>query len=308
VSDTFVLPYNSISAAEKLFKNSGSQIAAVIVEPIVGNMGLVMPNDSFLGGLRELCSKYGSLLIFDEVITGFRFHPGTYGQLCGIKPDIYVLGKIIGGGMPLGAIGGSEKIMRHLSPVGKVYQAGTLSGNPISLAAGLATLKILCDENPYPEIARIANMLSSWIVDLGRKYPVKIACMGGMFTIFFTDQGRLPENLQDVKKCSLANFAKFHRLMLSDGIYLPPSQFEAAFISAAHTEKNISRFCEGTGESLGKIFCSRKRPPATKHAEGAKSFLPSSGEHCPPSPSSVIIAHTDQDGTSRNPPEEAFLR
>jgi len=254
VADSFSVPYNSLYAVENLFKKQGKKIAALIVEPVAGNMGLVNPETGFLCGLREICSRYGTLLIFDEVISGFRLHPGTCGQLFGISPDIYVLGKIIGGGMPLGAIGGSREIMENLSPSGKVYQAGTLSGNPISLAAGIATLKILRDENPYPKIAKLASSLRSYVSELERKYPIKIACMGGMFTIFFTGEKRIPRNFSDVKKCDVANFAKFHRLMLIDGIYLPPSQFEVAFISAAHNEKQITFFQKKILSALKKIF------------------------------------------------------
>jgi len=254
IGDTIILPYNSISSLEDFFSKYGNQIAAVIVEPVAGNMGLVMPKKGFLETIRKLCTKYNALLIFDEVITGFRFHPGTYSQLCNVKPDLFVLGKIIGGGMPVGAVGGSRRIMENLSPAGKVYQAGTLSGNPVSLAAGITTLKILKDENPYPRIARLSEIISNFFSDYEKKYPIKISSTTGMFTIFFTDLNNPPENLDEVKKSSLANFAKFHNLMLENSIYIPPSQFEAAFISAAHTEKDISFFCEKIKNKIKKIF------------------------------------------------------
>ncbi|HOK04697.1 MAG TPA: glutamate-1-semialdehyde 2,1-aminomutase [Victivallales bacterium] len=254
IEDTIILPYNSVSELEKIFNQYGNQIAAVIVEPVAGNMGLVMPKKSFLQTIRKLCKNYNAVLIFDEVITGFRFHRGTYSQICGVKPDLFVLGKIIGGGMPVGAVGGSRKIMKNLSPAGMVYQAGTLSGNPVAVSAGITTLKILKEENPYPHIAKLSRMICSHLAQYEKKYPIKIASTTGMFTIFFTDLNKLPENFEEVKKSSVANFAKFHNLMIENSIYMPPSQFETAFISAAHSEKNISYFCEKITNIIKKIF------------------------------------------------------
>jgi glutamate-1-semialdehyde 2,1-aminomutase len=228
---------------KKIFKKHGKEIAAVIVEPVAGNMGLVKPEAGFLETLRELSAGYASLLIFDEVITGFRLAPTTYGNICGITPDLTTLGKIVGGGMPIGVVGGKAEIMKKLAPLGAVYQAGTLSGNPVALAAGIETLKILKKENPYPRLAKFAKKIADAMNSKSEKKSQKVHCVneGGMFTIFFTDKKPL-RNSDDIKCCDTAKFAEFFRKMLKKGYYLPPSQFETAFISAAHTEKSIEKF------------------------------------------------------------------
>jgi glutamate-1-semialdehyde 2,1-aminomutase len=245
VQDILVATYNDIKGVKKIFEKYGREIAAVIVEPVAGNMGLVQPKDAFLEILRELTTASGSVLIFDEVITGFRLCPATYGKICGITPDLTTLGKIIGGGMPVGAVAGKAEIMKKLAPIGSIYQAGTLSGNPVVLAAGIETLKILSRENPYPRLANFAKKIADAVNSEATRKKLKIHCsnLGGMFTIFFTDKKPL-RNLNDVKTCDTAKFADFFQYMLKNGIYLSPSQFELDFISAAHSENDIENFIQ----------------------------------------------------------------
>jgi glutamate-1-semialdehyde 2,1-aminomutase len=254
VSEVIVLPYNDIEAVRKAFEKYDGQIAAVIVEPVVGNMGLVKPEGGFHRGLRELTALNGALLIFDEVITGFRFGPTTYGELVGIKADITCLGKIIGGGMPVGAIGGSKKIMEHLAPVGPVYQAGTLSGNPVALAAGIATLKKLRDETLYKRLYALTEKVAETVNGLSRKNSLPVACAWdtGIFTIFF--RSSCPENLAEVKECDFDKFTAFFKAMLERGYYMSPSQYELNFITAAHSEEDISKFCKALREVILLIF------------------------------------------------------
>jgi glutamate-1-semialdehyde 2,1-aminomutase len=237
VSDIITAPYNDIDYVREIFASHPDSIAALIVEPVAGNMGLVMPQNDFLNELRNLCSKHGTFLIFDEVITGFRFHAGSYAELAGVIPDISVFGKIIGGGMPIGAITGSKAIMQNLAPSGEVYQAGTLSGNPVALAAGIATLKILRDENPYQAISKLAELFRT---KANKLLEDKAHCssFGGAFTVFFSNKNSIT-NLEDVQSCDTKQFAQYYRHMLKNGIYLSPSQFELNFISAAHTEEDI---------------------------------------------------------------------
>lgn len=249
-ADTFIPPYNDLTAVESIINKHGHDIAAVIVEPIAGNMGLVPPIPGFLEGLRILTGKCGALLIFDEVITGFRLAPATFGSLCGVTPDITTMGKIIGGGMPVGALGGSRKIMETLAPKGKVYQAGTLSGNPVAVAAGIATLKTVRQTNPYPEMERYAKKLADNLNETAseKSLNMHIRQLGGMFTPFFTRQ--TVRNLEEAKKCDTKAHAHFFHKMLDHGIYLPPSQFEMCFISAAHTEADIDAFIKAAKEFL----------------------------------------------------------
>jgi glutamate-1-semialdehyde 2,1-aminomutase len=257
VADVFVAPYNDLDGIQELFRKHGDQIAAVIVEPVAGNMGLVKPADGFLAGLRAVTQRSGSLLIFDEVITGFRFGPTTYGHLCGVSPDLVCLGKIIGGGMPIGAVGGSAAILNRLAPTGPVYQAGTLSGNPVAVAAGKATLEILERENPYQALAengiRISRGLSDGAVRAG--VPLQAPCLGGVFTPFFT--ARAVGNLADAKTCDTSAYAAFFRGMLRRGFYLSPSQFEVGFVSSAHSEDDVNRFVKAAGEALADVAVHR---------------------------------------------------
>ncbi len=239
---TLVAPFNDLDRVADVMAAKGDDIAAIIVEPVAGNMGLIPPADGFLEGLRELSTKHGALLIFDEVITGFRLGPTTFGAIHGVTPDITCLGKIIGGGMPIGAIAGPRRIMEHLAPVGAVYQAGTLSGNPIAVAAGLATLRILHESDPYADICRRATAMSVRLNSHFENADLNAWCaqLGGMFTIFFT---RPPvHNLQQAKTSDTTQFAAYFHHMLSRGVYLPPSQFEVSFTSAAHTDAEMDRF------------------------------------------------------------------
>ena len=229
-ADTLVASYNDIGAVEEIMKHSGDRIAAMIVEPVAANMGLVLPNPGFLEALRELTRRHGALLIFDEVITGFRFGPTTYGALCGIEPDLTCLGKIIGGGLPLAALGGRRKIMEQLAPLGPVYQAGTLSGNPLAVAAGLTALDKMEQDNLFPTLGK---QLRCGTALRGARAQIK----GSAFTFFFCD--KLPKNLAEAKQCDTAKYAAFFHAMLDLGIYLPPAQFETAFISTAHTDEDI---------------------------------------------------------------------
>ncbi len=251
VADTWMAPYNDTAAVEALMRRHGDDVAAIIVEPIAGNMGLVTPAPGFLEALRRLTRDAGALLIFDEVITGFRLGPTTYGALCGITPDLTCLGKIIGGGMPVGACGGRADILERLSPSGPVYQAGTLSGNPVAVAAGLSTLKTLIDENPFPAIARRGRRVAEAIEGQARASGVNTHCaqLGGLFTVFF---GAGPiRNLQDAKRCDTERFSRFFHHLLDKGIYLPPSQFEVCFISAAHTDEDVTRLIEAATLGAG---------------------------------------------------------
>jgi len=254
VRDVFVLPYNDDAAARELFSARGGEIAAVIVEPLAGNMGLVEPAPGFLKTLRDLCSRSGSLLIFDEVITGFRTGLSAYATFLGIAPDLICLGKIIGGGLPIGAVGGSRKIMEELAPLGRVYQAGTLSGNPLAVAAGIATIEKLRRTLPYDRLAafaeRIAESLNRAAGAEGRDFHVARAF--GMFTPFFK-RGPV-RNLEDGKGCDTGRYGRFFRGMLDRGFYLPPSQYELCFTSAAMGEGEIDRFISAAGEALTEAF------------------------------------------------------
>lgn len=250
VADVLVAPYNDLDAVALLMDRYGHDVAAIIVEPVAGNMGLVLPEPGFLEGLRKLATDKGTLLIFDEVITGFRLGPTTYGALCDITPDLTCLGKIIGGGMPIGAVGGRVGIMRRLAPLGAVYQAGTLSGNPVAVAAGLSTLKVLIEENPYTDMARRAKKVGDWFDYRKFSRGLKIHCanLGGMFTVFFCEPK--VRNLADAKRCDTRRYARYFHGMLERGIYLPPSQFEVCFISAAHTDEDIEYFLKAVDEVL----------------------------------------------------------
>jgi glutamate-1-semialdehyde 2,1-aminomutase len=236
-STTIPLPFNSISAVEKAFAERGNEIAAVIVEPIVGNMGCVPPAPGFLEALRELTARHGALLIFDEVMTGFRVALGGAQQLYGIRPDLTTMGKIIGGGLPLAAYGGRADVMRKIAPLGPVYQAGTLSGNPLAVAAGLAVLRyLIAHPEVYDTLEARAAQLTAW------KPPgVTVNRVGSMFTFFFTGESHAAvTDWESAKKCDTARFGKFFHHMLDRGVYLAPSQFEAGFVSAAHSEADIA--------------------------------------------------------------------
>ncbi len=249
-AEVFVSPYNDLEAVRNILAKEGRDVAALIVEPVAGNMGLVPPASGFLQGLRELTQACGALLIFDEVITGFRLGPTTYGALCGVTPDLTCLGKIIGGGMPIGAVGGRAQIMRSLAPLGPVYQAGTLSGNPVAVAAGIKTLQLLKAENPYPVLAARGKRLADGVNAVARDQGIAMHCaqLGGMFTPFFTKEP--VTDLATAKRSNTKAYAAFFRGMLDRGFYLPPSQFEVGFVSSAHSDKDIERFVAAAGATL----------------------------------------------------------
>lgn len=251
---TLSLPYNDIGALEKAIDKHGSNLAAMIVEPVAGNMGVVPPRKGFLEKLRELTVKNGILLIFDEVITGFRFTFGGYQNLIGIKPDLTCLGKIIGGGMPVGALGGKKEIMEKLAPAGNIYQAGTLSGNPLAMSAGLTTLNIIQSKiNSFSLLDKKTERLCREMENLfsEKGIPVCINRCGSMFTIFF-QQGPVYD-LKTAQKSDTALFACFFQAMLKKGVWLAPSQFESVFISFAHTNADISFTLEACAAALNNL-------------------------------------------------------
>jgi len=239
-NETIVLPYNDLAAIEAAFNADGANIACVIVEPVAGNMNLIAPHPLFLPGLRALCDRHGVVLIFDEVMTGFRVHPQGAQGLYGITPDLTTLGKVIGGGMPVGAFGGKRAIMEKIAPLGPVYQAGTLSGNPVAVAAGLATLKELEAPGFYEALAIRTRQLTEGLADAARRagVPFCAQAIGGMFGIYFS--ATIPDTYDAVMACDKARFNRFFHAMLSAGVYLAPSAFEAGFVSAAHTEDDIA--------------------------------------------------------------------
>ena len=254
IAQTIVAPYNDLTALDEVFAREGENIAAVIIEPVAGNMGVVLPQPGFLEGLRELTRHYGALLIFDEVITGFRLAYGGAQEIYGIDPDLTCLGKIIGGGLPIGAYGGKRRIMEQVAPLGPVYQAGTLAGNPLAVAAGLATLKTLKQPGAYDDLARktkyMVSNLTCIIQEL--KAEVTISHIGSMITFFFT-----PVKVKDYQTACHSNtekYARFFQCMLARGIYLPPSQFEACFVSLSHTEKQISQTIEAFKKCILELF------------------------------------------------------
>ena len=254
VADTFTAPYNDLESVEKTFAARGEDIAAVIVEPVAGNMGLVPPDEGFLKGLRAVTKKYGALLICDEVINGFRFGFSSYSALYGgVTPDLITLGKVIGGGLPLAAVGGKAKWMKQLAPTGPVYQAGTLSGNPLAVAAGLATLDVLERTQPYETMAELGSALAVGVSTIAAEHGVPVTCQSfnGVFTPFCTD---LPvQDLADAQACNTRLYAKIFHGMLERGIYIAPSQFECNFISAAHTAKDVDAFLDAFEQVCGGL-------------------------------------------------------
>ena len=239
---TLTLEYNNLEQVQAAFARVGREIAAVIVEPVAGNMNCVPPVPGFLEALRALCDQHGALLIFDEVMTGFRVARGGAQALYGIKPDITTLGKVIGGGLPVAALGGRAEVMRHLAPEGPVYQAGTLSGNPVAVAAGLATLREVARDGFYEALAARTTLLADGLRARAEAAGIALATqsVGGMFGIFFTEQPAVTSFAQ-VMACDVARFRKFFHAMLDAGVYLAPSAFEAGFVSAAHTPDDIKQ-------------------------------------------------------------------
>lgn len=252
-ANTLTAPYNDLAAVQQLFEQFPGQIAAVIVEPVSGNMGLVPPLPEFLPGLRDLTAQDGSLLIFDEVMTGFRVHLGGAQALYGIKPDLTALGKVIGGGLPVGAYGGRRDIMAMVAPVGPMYQAGTLSGNPLAMTAGIATLHLLSQPGVWEQLETMGEKLEQGLKDMfaAASIPVQLARVGTMFGFFFTDQPVI--NWATAKQANTQRFATFHRTMLENGVYLAPSQFEAGFISTRHGEPEIVATLAAVKRSLERL-------------------------------------------------------
>jgi glutamate-1-semialdehyde 2,1-aminomutase len=251
--NTLVAPYNDLEAVHALFKQNPSQIACVIVEPIAGNMGIVLPREGFLKGLEEVCRMNGALLIFDEVITGFRLIYGGVQKTFGLTPDLTCLGKIIGGGMPVGAYGGRREVMEKISPLGPIYQAGTLSGNPLAMTCGLATLELLRQKDVYKRLDRLTKELCQGLEDCIRQkgIPARINRSGSMFTLFFTEDEVY--NYTSAKKADVSKYAKYFQGMLQAGVWLPPSQFEACFVSLAHTTKDLKKTLESAASALDSL-------------------------------------------------------
>ena len=248
--DTIVLPYNDLEAVREALESQGDQIAAIILEPIAGNMGVVPPKSGFLQGLRELCDAFGVVLIFDEVISGFRVALGGAQELYGVTPDLTTLGKIIGGGFPVGAFGGQAEIMGQLAPTGPVYQAGTLSGNPIAMVAGLATLEALTQPGVYEELDRKGKRLSDGLCRAAGSSAIHTHCnrVGSMSTMFFTHLE--VSNWATASTSDTERYAKYFRGMLDRGFWLAPSQFEACFVSVAHTDEEIDSFIEAATDVM----------------------------------------------------------
>jgi len=250
---TIVVPYNDLSAVAAAFAEERDGIAAIIVEPIAGNMNLIMPKQGFLEGLRALCDEHGAVLIFDEVMTGFRVHPQGVQGLTGVIPDLTTLGKVIGGGMPVGAFGGKRAIMEKIAPLGPVYQAGTLSGNPVAVAAGLATLAATEVPGFYEELTRITRSFTEGLVSAAKRagVPFSAQAIGGMFGIYFAAQ--VPDSYDSVMAGDKERFNRFFHAMLDAGIYLAPSAFEAGFVSAAHKRDDIAATLAAAESAFAKI-------------------------------------------------------
>lgn len=243
-ADTISLPFNDLDAVRAVFAESGDQIAAVIVEPVAGNMGVIPPAEGFLEGLREITREHGALLIFDEVITGFRVAPGGAQERYGVLPDLTCLGKIIGGGLPVGAYGGRRDLMEQMAPLGPVYQAGTLSGNPLAMAAGIATLELLREPGMYERLEALGAQLAEEMTRAAEAagVPLTVNRVGSMLTGFFTE-GPVTD-YASATAADTTRYARFHQAMLARGVYLAPSQFEAAFVSLAHTAEDLEQTAE----------------------------------------------------------------
>jgi len=248
---TLTLAYNDLAAAEQLFGEQGDEIACLIVEPVAGNMGCIPPAAAYLAGLRGLCDDHGVVLIFDEVMSGFRVAIGGAQVLYGVTPDLTTLGKVIGGGLPVGAFGGHAAIMQQLAPVGPVYQAGTLSGNPLATAAGLKTLELLQRPGQFDEIASKTRELTDGIRELAKKHaiPLVVNQVGTMFGLFFTNAPAVAD-FATVSECDTDRYARFFHLLLQEGVYLAPSAYETGFVSAAHGDEEVRR----TLQAMDSVF------------------------------------------------------
>lgn len=251
---TLTCTYNDLNSVKQAFEQYPTEIACLIVEPVAGNMNCIPPQKGFLQGLRELCTQYGAVFIIDEVMTGFRVALGGAQSYYGVTPDLTCLGKIIGGGMPVGAFGGKREIMEYIAPTGPVYQAGTLSGNPIAMAAGLACLTELSKQGNEEILATKTQKLAEGLKTLADKHnvPLCVQYVGGMFGLFFTEQSAV-KNFQEVMKCDAAKFNRFFHLMLEQGVYLAPSAFEAGFMSLAHSDEDIDRTLAAADIAFGQL-------------------------------------------------------
>jgi glutamate-1-semialdehyde 2,1-aminomutase len=251
--NTITVPYNDLESVKMAFEAFGDDLAAVIVEPVAGNMGVVPPQPGFLQGLREITQRYGTLLIFDEVMTGFRVARGGAQELYGITPDLTTMGKVIGGGLPVGAYGGRRDIMLQIAPAGPIYQAGTLSGNPLAMAAGLTTLRELGQEGVYERLEALSARLAEGLADNARKLgiPHTVNRVGSMVCLFFTETPVV--NYETAKTSDLERFSKYFRHLLEEGVMIPPSQFEGMFVSLAHTEADIERTIEASYSAMKKL-------------------------------------------------------
>jgi glutamate-1-semialdehyde 2,1-aminomutase len=251
---TITLEFNNIDSVREAFDDVGDEIAGIIVEPIAGNMNMLLPADGFLEGLREICDRHGALLIFDEVMTGFRVALGGAQEVYGVRPDITTLGKVIGGGMPVGAFGGRAEVMDRIAPSGPVYQAGTLSGNPVAMTAGLATLERISQPGFHDRLgertAALVHGLEAAAASAG--VPFATAHMGGMFGFFFSDVAPV-RRYCEVVACDAQRFRRFFHAMLDAGIYLAPSSYEAGFVSAAHTDEDIEQTVSAAREALARL-------------------------------------------------------
>lgn len=256
-AETVTIPYNDVGALESAFAAHENEFAAVIVEPVAGNMGVVPPKEGFLQALRRLCTDYGTLLIFDEVITGFRLSLGGAQAVLGVEPDITCLGKVVGGGFPVGAYGGADSLMHMVAPEGPVYQAGTLSGNPVAMAAGLATISLMERSGAYRRLDSASERLERGLLEEAERAGVEITTnrVGSMLGLFFS--ARRVTNFEEAKRTDAGLYAMFHRSMLEEGIYLPPSAFETIFVSTAHTGADV----DATVRASRKAFanCARER-------------------------------------------------
>ena len=250
---TAVLPYNNIEELERTFQSCGDEIACVIVEPVAGNMNLIAPRLEFLKLMRELCTRHGAVLIFDEVMTGFRVALGGAQALYNIRPDLTTLGKVIGGGLPVGAFGGRRDIMERVAPLGPVYQAGTLSGNPVAVAAGLATLRALLAPGLFERIAASARTLVDGLAQSAAKHGIEFSAqsLGSMFGLYF--RASVPSSYEEVMQCDLEAFKRFFHAMLEQGVYLAPSAFETGFVSAAHGESEIRATLAAADKAFGAL-------------------------------------------------------
>lgn len=251
---TLTLDFNNLQQVQEVFGTLGEQIACIIVEPVAGNMNCIPPQAGFLQGLREVCDQYGSLLIFDEVMTGFRVALGGAQALYGVTPDLTTLGKVIGGGLPVGAFGGKREFMQTIAPCGPVYQAGTLSGNPLAMAAGLAMLEVISTEGFYQQLSQTAKQLTEGLKEQAAKHGIALTSnqVGGMFGFFFSEEEQISSFAQ-VSQCNLNAFKTFYHAMLEQGIYLAPSAYEAGFVSSQHTPELITQTLQAADKAFATL-------------------------------------------------------